>query len=183
MNRFFQSFYERTGLITDVGHRSVVSRISALTVQGIVGFTLLGTLGVDTSPLIATAGITGATLGFACKDFGANFVASIALAGQPSLRTGNRVTIGTGVAAVTGTIVDWDTRYLYMRNDENAVLSVPNNLILNSVVMWSNPDQKTYPGLAAASGAKEWTASVGAAVPARTTSPLQSTDDKANGQL
>ncbi|KPA81696.1 hypothetical protein ABB37_04001 [Leptomonas pyrrhocoris] len=138
MKRFFNSFYGRTGMIPDAGQRSVASRVSALVLEGIVVFTALGTLGVDTSPLVAAAGITGATIGFACKDFGANFVASIALSGQQALRTGNKVSIGVGSSTVTGTVVDWDTRYLYLRNDEQAVVCVPNNVILNSVVVWKD---------------------------------------------
>jgi hypothetical protein len=138
MKRFFNSFYMRTGIIKDAGQRSVASRVSALALEGAIVFTALGTLGVDTSPLIAAAGITGATIGFACKDFGANFVASIALSGQQALRTGNKVSIGVGPSMVSGTIVDWDTRYLYLRNDEQAVVCVPNNVILNSVVVWKD---------------------------------------------
>ncbi|KAL7695603.1 Mechanosensitive ion channel [Lotmaria passim] len=143
MKRFFNSFYSRTGIIKDAGQRSVASRVSALALEGVIVFTALGTLGVDTSPLIAAAGVTGATIGFACKDFGANFVASIALSGQQALRTGNKVSIGVGPTTVTGTIVDWDTRYLYLRNDEQAVVCVPNNVILNSVVTWKDVKPNT----------------------------------------
>lgn len=143
MKRFFNSFYGRTGIIKDPGQRSVASRVSALALEGVLVFTALGTLGVDTSPLIAAAGVTGATIGFACKDFGANFVASIALSGQQALRTGNKVSIGVGSAMVSGTIVDWDTRYLYLRNDDQAVVCVPNNVILNSVLMWKDVKPST----------------------------------------
>ncbi|KPI90567.1 hypothetical protein ABL78_0327 [Leptomonas seymouri] len=138
MQRFFNSFFSTTGIIKDAGQRNVASRVSALALKGVILFTALGTVGVDTSPLIAAAGVTGATIGFACKDFGANFVASIALSGQPALRTGNKVSIGVGSSMVTGTVQDWDTRYLYLRNDEQAVVCVPNNVILNSVVMWKD---------------------------------------------
>lgn len=166
MKRFFNSFYSRTGIITDPGQRSVASRVSALALEGVIVFTALGTLGVDTSPLIAAAGITGATIGFACKDFGANFVASIALSGQQALRTGNKVSIGVGSTMVSGTIVDWDTRYLYLRNDDQAIVCVPNNVILNSVVMWKDV-KPTAKGAATddplAKDNKEWKAAASAA--------------------
>lgn len=161
MKRFFNSFYSRTGIIKDAGQRSVASRVSALALEGVIVFTALGTLGVDTSPLIAAAGVTGATIGFACKDFGANFVASIALSGQQALRTGNKVSIGVGSNMVTGTIVDWDTRYLYLRNDDKAVICVPNNVILNSVVTWADvkPNAKiTDPSESLMKDNKEWKA-------------------------
>lgn len=106
MKRLFEKFYEKTGIVKDVGQRSVASRVSALAVEGTLLFVALGTFGIDTSPLVAAAGVTGATIGFACKDFGANFVASLALSGQPALRTGNKVSIGTGVNVVSGTVKD-----------------------------------------------------------------------------
>ncbi|EPY33781.1 hypothetical protein STCU_01568 [Strigomonas culicis] len=146
MKRFFNSFYERTGIIADPAQRSVASRVSALLIEGTVVFSLLGTVGVDTSPLIAAAGVTGATIGFACKDFGANFVASIALAGQSSLRVGNDLTVGTGPNTVSGKVVNWDTRYLYLRNKDGQMVCVPNNIILTSVVCWNNAPASAYGG-------------------------------------
>lgn len=168
MKRFFSSLYEGTGIIKDPGQRSIASRVTALAVEGVAVFTVLGTLGVDTSPLIAAAGVTGATIGFACKDFGANFVASIALSGQRALRTGNKVSIGVGPNIVSGTVVDWDTRYIYLRNEERAVVCVPNNVVLNSVVVWKDPDTRaplTAEGAAQGNDSKEWTAAASAAKP------------------
>ncbi|ORC85636.1 uncharacterized protein TM35_000342480 [Trypanosoma theileri] len=140
MKRFFDRFYSVTGLVSDPSQRSVASRVTSLLVQGTVAFSLLGTLGVDTSPLVAAAGVTGATIGFACKDFGSNFVASVALSGQKSLRTGNRVAIGSGSTVVKGQVVDWDTRYLYLRSAEGHLLHIPNNMVLNSVVTWEDAE-------------------------------------------
>ncbi|RNF08399.1 hypothetical protein TraAM80_02860 [Trypanosoma rangeli] len=145
MKRFFDRFYSATGIIADSSQRGVASRVSSLLVQGTVAFSLLGTLGVDTTPLVAAAGVTGATIGFACKDFGSNFVASIVLSGQQSLRTGNWVSIGTGIAAVKGEVVDWDTRYLYLRSSEGHLLHIPNNMVLNSVVTWENEKKHQLP--------------------------------------
>ncbi|KAK7194072.1 Mechanosensitive ion channel [Novymonas esmeraldas] len=168
MKRFFNKLYESTGLVRDPGQRSIASRVTALAVEGVLVFTALGTLGVDTSPLIAAAGVTGATIGFACKDFGANFVASIALSGQRALRTGNKVSIGVGATMVSGTVVDWDTRYIYLRNDEKAVVCVPNNVVLNSVVTWRDGSPAatgTPPRTALEKDDKEWKAAAAAAAP------------------
>ncbi|KEG15235.1 hypothetical protein DQ04_00141230 [Trypanosoma grayi] len=152
MKRVFDRFYHATGIITDSSQRGVASRVSSMLVQGAVAFSLLGTLGVDTSPLIAAAGITGATIGFACKDFGSNFVASIALSGQQSLRTGNYVSIGTGPSLIKGKVVDWDTRYLYLLNTEGHLLHVPNNMVLNSVVAWEKDPAEKKPQIKAENG-------------------------------
>ncbi|KAG5464424.1 hypothetical protein LSCM1_00610 [Leishmania martiniquensis] len=161
MKRLFNSIYESTGIVKDPGQRSIASRVTALAVEGILAFTVLGTLGVDTSPLVTAAGVTGATIGFACKDFGANFAASIALSGQRALRTGNDVSIGSGASMVSGTVVDRDTRYIYLRNEEEALVCVPNNIVLNSVVMWRDSNRNVPPtekGTDLANGNKEWKA-------------------------
>ncbi|RHW69408.1 Mechanosensitive ion channel [Trypanosoma brucei equiperdum] len=142
MKRFFDKLYHTTGFIADPSQRSVASHVSSLLLQGSIAFSLLGTIGVDTSPLVAAAGVIGATAGFACKDFGANFIASIVLSSQPSLRTGNRISIGTGAGAVKGEVVDWDTRYLYLRTSEGHLLHVPNSMILTSIVTWESSDSK-----------------------------------------
>ncbi|KAG5490732.1 hypothetical protein JKF63_00854 [Porcisia hertigi] len=168
MKRFFNSIYETTGIINDPGQRSIASGVTALVVEGLLVFTALGTFGVDTSPLIAAAGVTGATIGFACKDFGANFVASIALSGQQVLRTGNKVAIGVGPTKVSGTVIHWDTRYIYLRNDEKAVVCVPNNVVLNSIVTWKDPNPGTpftAEAAALAKDKKEWTTATSSAEP------------------
>lgn len=168
MKRFFNTLYEGTGIIKDPGQRSIASRVTALAAEGVLIFTALGTLGVDTSPLIAAAGVTGATIGFACKDFGANFVASIALSGQRTLRTGNKVSVGGGATVVTGTVMDWDTRYLYLRGEDKSIICVPNNVVLNSVVVWKDSPPGASPtkgGLAPERDNKEWKAAADAAQP------------------
>lgn len=142
MKRVLDGFFSKTGIISDPSQRNVVSRVLSMFVNGAIVFTGLGTLGIDTSPLLAAAGITGATIGFACRDYGANIVAGMALVGQPCFRTGKRVAVGVGANRITGVMDHWDVRYLYLRGDDGALLMIPNNYILNSVITIEKPKQE-----------------------------------------
>lgn len=139
MKRIFDGFFRRTGIISDPSQRNVISRVASVLANGAVVFTLMGTVGIDTSPILAAAGITGATIGFACRDYGANIVAGIALVGQPCFRTGKRVAIGVGANRVCGVIDHWDIRYLYLKGDHGELIQVPNNFVLNSVITLDKP--------------------------------------------
>lgn len=142
MKRLFDGFFRKTGLVSDPSQRNVISRVVSVMANGAIAFTVLGTVGIDTSPLLAAAGITGATVGFACRDYGANIVAGIALVGQPCFRTGKRVAIGVGTNRVVGIIDHWDIRYLYLRGDKGELIQVPNNLVLNSVITLDKPKKE-----------------------------------------
>lgn len=139
MKRVFDGFFRRTGLIKDPSQRNVISRVASVLANGAFAFTLMGTFGIDTSPILAAAGITGATIGFACRDYGANIVAGVALVGQPCFRTGKLVTIGIGANKVQGVIDHWDIRYLYLKGEHGELIQVPNNFVLNSVITLEKP--------------------------------------------
>ena len=147
MQYITEKFFRRTGIIADSSQRNVISRVIGIGANGVIFFTLLGTLGIDTSPLLTAAGITGATIGFASRDFGANIVAGIALVGQPCFRTGKEISIGLGVNKVGGTIDHWDVRYLYLRGSRGELIQVPNNFILNSVVTLEHPQKEDFEGV------------------------------------
>jgi hypothetical protein len=142
MGRFINAFFRKTNLIADPAQQSIVANVCSIAARGAFAFTVLGTLGIDTSPLIAAAGITGATIGFACRDYGANVVAGVALVGQPCFRAGKRVSIGLGANKISGTMDHWDLRYMYLRGDDGSLLMVPNNYVLNSVISIEKPKQE-----------------------------------------
>lgn len=144
----FNLFFRQTGLVRDAAQRGVASSAAGALTKGAIALALLGTFGIDTTPIVAAAGVTGATLGFACKDVGSNIIASLTLSNHVSLRAGNKVTIGTGISQVSGEIVNWDTRYLYLRGKDKQMLSVPNNTLLTSVVQWDNPPASAFNDLA-----------------------------------
>lgn len=142
MGRFVNAFFRKTNLVADPAQQSIVANVCSIAVRGALAFTVLGTLGIDTSPLIAAAGITGATIGFACRDYGANVVAGVALVGQPCFRAGKKVSIGLGANRITGTMDHWDLRYMYLKGEDGSLLMVPNNYVLNSVISIDKPKQE-----------------------------------------
>ncbi|CUG87124.1 Hypothetical protein, putative [Bodo saltans] len=142
MGRFINAFFRKTNIVADPAQQSIVANVCSIAARGAFAFTILGTLGIDTSPLIAAAGITGATIGFACRDYGANIVAGVALVGQPCFRAGKRVSIGLGANKISGTMDHWDLRYMYLRGDDGSLLMVPNNYVLNSVISIDKPKQE-----------------------------------------
>jgi small-conductance mechanosensitive channel len=155
LRRVFSSVLERTGAVRDPAARSLVSRMASTGVWGLVAFTAAGTCGIDTAPLIGTLGVTGATVGFACKDIGANVAAGIMLAWQRPFVFGARITVGTGRNAVEGIVDHWDMRYLYLRCPRtDAMHHIPNTTVYTSVLTLAAKDVR-YTSNTTVSGADE----------------------------
>mmetsp|Transcript_35624 Transcript_35624/g.69216 ORF Transcript_35624/g.69216 Transcript_35624/m.69216 type:complete len:266 (-) Transcript_35624:210-1007(-) len=79
-----------------IENRDVVNLISSaggFVLWGFIVSTLLGTIGVDTKPLIAGCGITGAAIGFAAKDFISNLISGFSLIFAARIRNGANVTV------------------------------------------------------------------------------------------
>ena len=133
MKRIYNRILSKSGM-SDPSTRSLVSRVLATSTYGVIVFSTMGTLGVDTSPLLATLGVTGATIGFACKDIGANAVAGVSLAWQKPFSHGSYVSIGIGGSKVSGVVDHWDMRYLYLRGEGGELIHVPNSIVFNTVI-------------------------------------------------
>ena len=131
MKRIYGRLLLSTGLIEDPSKRSLVSRIMATSTWSLLGVVALGSIGVDTSPVLTTLGVTGATVGFACKDLGANFAAGTALAFQRPFKTGRIITVGT----VKGTVDHWDMRYLYLKGSKGELICVPNATVFTNIII------------------------------------------------
>lgn len=134
MKRIFRFLLCKTGVVPDPAVRSLVSRVLATTTWTVAAFTALGTIGVDTTPIMAALGVTGATLGFAAKDVGANAIAGCALAWHQPFNVGTRVSVGMGTSLTKGKVERWDMRYLYLRGEKGELVLVPNNTLYNSVI-------------------------------------------------
>eukprot|EP01012_Entosiphon_sulcatum_P025072 TRINITY_DN30338_c0_g1_i2.p1 TRINITY_DN30338_c0_g1~~TRINITY_DN30338_c0_g1_i2.p1 ORF type:complete len:210 (-),score=19.12 TRINITY_DN30338_c0_g1_i2:50-679(-) len=124
---------EHTRLVRDPSVRNFVSRIAATGVYCTVAFTALGTLGVDTTPLVAGLGISSVTLGFAAKDAGSNIVSGLMLSIDRPFKHGDKVQIGVGGNAVVGVVESFDLRYITLMQGRNRIL-IPNATALNSVI-------------------------------------------------
>ena len=75
----------------------LISKTVAVTIYAFISVTALGTLGVDTKPLLAGIGITGFTIGFALKEVATNFISGIFLVISKPFVRGCRIKIhGSG---------------------------------------------------------------------------------------
>ena len=92
-----ERFFLRSHIIEDEDLARLISKTAAIAIYAIVGVTTLGTLGVDTKPLLAGIGITGFTIGFALKEVATNFISGIFLVINKPFVRGCRIKIhGSG---------------------------------------------------------------------------------------
>lgn len=92
----------------------------------IFGFvTVLGTLGINVSALVAGLGLTGFALGFALKDTISNLLAGILILLYQPFKIGNTIKI----AGYEGDVVSIDLRYTQLNSDGSKIL-IPNSKLL-----------------------------------------------------
>lgn len=91
--------------------------------------TALGTLGVNTSALVASLGLTGLTIGFALKDIAASLMAGLLLLIYRPFRRGDRVK----VTDCEGVVIQVDLRYTHLDAEDRRYL-VPNSIVLTNAV-------------------------------------------------
>ena len=69
----------------------MISRGGALAGYAAIGAGLAGSLGIDTSPIVAGLSVTGLTVGFASRDVASNYIAGLMLIGKSAcVRTRTR---------------------------------------------------------------------------------------------
>jgi small-conductance mechanosensitive channel len=92
-----ERFFLRSHIIEDGDLARLISKTAAITIYAMIGVTTLGTLGIDTKPLLAGIGITGFTVGFALKEVATNFISGIFLVINKPFVRGCRIKIhGSG---------------------------------------------------------------------------------------
>lgn len=101
--------------------RSVVSFV-VLTLAFVL---ILGELGIDLAPIIASAGIVGVAIGFGAQSLVKDFLAGIFMILEDQYGVGDYVEVG----AVTGTVEDVGLRTMRLRDDNGTVWYVRNGTI------------------------------------------------------
>jgi len=97
---------------------------------------LLGINDIKISPLLAGAGIVGASLGFAAKETIADILAGIFLIADQPIRVGDRIKIekiGNHWGG-WGDVVDIGLRRTAIRNTDGVYVNYPNAVLSNSVI-------------------------------------------------
>ena len=92
---------------------------------------LLGELGVEITPLVASMGIAGLAIALALQDTLSNFFSGIYLVFDRPFKTGDVITLSTGH---TGTILKVGTRSAKLRTFDNTIVTIPNAELAKSVI-------------------------------------------------
>ena len=111
--------------------QSLVTSIFSYTLYFAIALIVLSTLGVDVSPLLAIAGVSGVAIGFGCQTLVKDFISGMFLWGEGRINVGDIVT----VAGQTGTVEEIALRTTTLRNNSGYVYTIPNGDIRTVVNM------------------------------------------------
>lgn len=123
----------KSKITQDIDMARFIGKTAAITIYSFAGVTILGTLGVDTKPIIAGIGVTGFTVGFALKEIAANFLSGILLMFGRPFQKGQYLKVLGGGTNLEGEVASIDSRYVLLKTKDNGMIMIP------SVVVYSNP--------------------------------------------
>lgn len=102
------------------------ARVSLLILGVVSG---LGTMGVNVSALVAGLGLTGFAMGFALRDALSNLLAGVLIMIYRPFRRGDRIE----VTGFTGTVIEINLRYTWLRMKDSTVL-IPNGTLFTNPI-------------------------------------------------
>ncbi len=123
----------RSKLTKDHDTARFVGKTAAITIYSFAGITVLGTLGVDTKPLLAGIGVTGFTVGFALKEIAANWLSGVLLMFGRPFQKGHYLKVLGGGSNLEGEVESIDARYVLLKTKDKGTIMIP------SAVVYSNP--------------------------------------------
>ncbi len=104
---------------------ALISNLWRLFVAVVAIAIVLGMLGIDLTPLLASATIIGATIGFGAQSLVRDYLSGILLAMEDQFGIGDTIAVG----ATTGVVEDVSLRVTRMRAADGSVCYVPNGEI------------------------------------------------------
>ena len=113
-----------------------LARSLRVTLMVIAAITILGTLGVNVSALVASLGLTGFALGFAFKDTIANLLAGILILLYRPFNIGEVISI----AGYEGVVSSIDLRYTILYEGQTRVLVPNSKLFTDPIAVNMNPE-------------------------------------------
>ncbi|HUB89567.1 MAG TPA: mechanosensitive ion channel family protein, partial [Dyella sp.] len=87
----------------------------------VVGLTALNEIGINTTPLLASASIVGVALGFGSQKLVQDFITGIFLLMENAMQVGDWVT----VAGVSGTVENLSVRTVRLRGGDGSLYTIP----------------------------------------------------------
>ena len=100
---------------------SLLVRVMNITLFIFALVTVLGTIGINVSALVASLGLTGFAMGYAMKDTISNLISGILILLYRPFVIGDLI----GILSYEGVVVDIDLRYTEIESEGNKVL-IPN---------------------------------------------------------
>jgi small conductance mechanosensitive channel len=105
--------------------------VTGFTIWAIAAVTILGELGIDLGPLVASAGIAGLAIGFGAQSLVKDFLAGIFILVEDQYGVGDIVDVGElSGTPVSGTVEGVSLRTTRLRSVNGTVWHVPNGTIL-----------------------------------------------------
>jgi len=149
--KIFLPIFDRAIKIDDPEVKATTRFIISLIWYGIIGLAVAASFGVDVSSVILGSAFASIIIGLAAQTVLSNVFAGLALLISKPVKIGDRVTIATWqfgsvfptyppkffsqdilINGFTGSILEIKLMYTFISDDENAVLAIPNNIILSS---------------------------------------------------
>lgn len=131
--RYFEDGIARqTETTVDDTALPMINTIARIVVILLAVLVALGQLGINLSPFLAGAGVVGLAISLAAKDTLANVVAGVLLILDRPFRVGDRIELWSAPneTGTWGDVLEIGLRATKIRNPDNIVVVVPNNLIM-----------------------------------------------------
>ncbi|MBX3072171.1 MAG: mechanosensitive ion channel family protein [Thermomicrobiales bacterium] len=133
INRFIESTKSTSAVADRVGDYATrletIARVIHRAIEGVIvifaGIAIMSEFGVDTTALLASAGIAGIALSFGAQSLVRDFLTGILIVVEDQFRVGDVVTIGE----VTGTVEELNLRCTLMRDVDGSMHIIPNGEI------------------------------------------------------
>lgn len=139
----------RSRITADLDLARFLAKAATLTIYSVAGVTVLGTLGVDTKPIIAGIGVTGFTIGFALKEIATNFLSGVLLMLNKPFYKGQHLKVMGPASGLNleGEVESIDARYVLLRTKDRGLLMVPSVMVYTNPILVSNGGSVLPPSL------------------------------------
>jgi Mechanosensitive ion channel, beta-domain/Mechanosensitive ion channel MscS, C-terminal/Mechanosensitive ion channel, transmembrane helices 2/3 len=104
---------------------AILRSAASVTIFAIAGFAILGDLGINLAPLLASAGVVGVAIGFGAQSLVKDYLSGIFMLVEDQYGVGDVITVGTA----TGTVENVTLRVTRMRDVNGIVWHIRNGTI------------------------------------------------------
>lgn len=108
-----------------------IKTVVRIAVYVIAAVAILGTIGVDTTSLLAALGAAGLAIGLALRDSLSNLAAGLVLAFQGTFKKGDTIE----VSGIIGTVTAVDLLTTELQTPDNRRVTIPNGKLMNSEII------------------------------------------------